>query len=652
VATSAAKAGNGLGDTYTITGSANYTLRPNFLIEAYTGITLIKVLSEPYRMDEKLGLDFLGIPGTNGPSRLYGGWPQFNVTGLSMIGYAGSENSPYVDDNWQHQYSANATWVKGAHTFRFGGDIVRQALDRFETGSGSGTFQFTGGPTTILGGASPNVYNNVANFLLGLPTTISTSRIPFEDNQTRSRNWQFSTFVKDQWQIGRALTASLGVRWDYFPMGTRTTRGLERFDYENNQMLICGVGSVPEDCGYDMGAGTFSPRLGLAYRATDKLVIRGGYGINYDPYPLAFVRDLLGNYPSGIGLSVTSPNAFQFAGRLADGIPAVQVPDITSGVIPVLGFTGQVGYIGTRQRDINQILNLNAGQVIGAGDAGRPYFARYRRTAETGLLTNVGWNDYNALQTSLQRPLSKGIQLNLAYTWSRAFGICCDNLSDNPPQIQAMDYFKLNEATLSFDRPHNFQASVVAELPFGHGKPFLNDDRSLSKIAGGWQVMALLSAYSGLPFSVTAAGTSLNLPNSTQMADKVKSDVQILGGIGAGAAWFDPLAFRAVTEPRFGNAGYNTMRGPRFANLDLSVQRQVRLTGRMSLQARAEIFNLTNTAHFDIPATANRSVSNLVLNPDGTIRNLGGFATITSTANSGRDGIDERVVRVGLRLGF
>jgi outer membrane receptor protein involved in Fe transport len=682
VHTPAAKAGNGLGDTYTITGSVHYTLASNVLIEGYTGITLIKVLSEPLRMDENLGLEFLGIPGTNGPSRLYGGWPQFNVTGLSMIGYAGSENSPYVDDNWQHQYSANATWIKDAHTVRVGGDIVRQALNRFETGSGSGTFAFVGGPTTILGGPSPNVFNTVANFLLGLPTTISTSRIPFENNQTRSRNWQFSVFAKDQWEINHALTASLGLRWDYFPMGTRTTRGLERFDYENNQMLICGVGTTPEDCGYDMGMGNVSPRLGLAFRPSDTLVVRAGYGINYDPYPLAFVRDLLGNYPSGIGLSVTSPNSFQFAGRLADGIPAVQAPDIKSGVIPVpatigaraldqkpkrgyihswnvtvqkelpWGFTGQAGYVASRQRDINQILNLNAGQVIGAGDAGRPYFQRFRRTAETGLLTNVGWNDYDALQTSLQRRFLKGLQINVAYTWSRAFGICCDNLADNPPQVQAMDYFHLNEATLSFDRPHNLQASLIAELPFGPGKRFLSDNRTLSAIAGGWQVNALFSMYSGSPFSVTSAGTSLNLPNSTQMADKVKSDVPILGGIGPGQSWFDPLAFRAVTEPRFGNAGYNTMRGPRFANLDLSVQRQFMVRDRWSLQARAEVFNVTNTPHFANPSGNGLNVSQLQLNPDGTIRNLGGFSSITATANSGRDGIDERVVRVGLRVGF
>jgi len=682
VHTPAAKAGKGLGDTYTITGSANYTLAPNFLIEAYTGITLIQVLSEPFRMDENLGLDFLGIPGTNGPSRLYGGWPQFDVTGLSRIGYAGSENSPYVDDNWQHQYSGNATWVNGDHTFRFGGDIVRQALNRFETGSGSGTFTFAGGPTTIQGGPSPNIFNNVATFMLGLPTQIQKSIIPFENNQTRSRNWQFSVFAKDQWQMSRALTASLGLRWDYFPMGTRTTRGLERFDYENNQMLICGVATIPTDCGYDMGKGNISPRLGLAYRATDTTVIRGGYGINYDPYPLAFVRDLLGNYPSSIGLTVTAPNTLQFAGRIADGIPPTPVPDISSGTIPVpanIGaraldqhpkrgyihswnvtlqrelpglFTGQVGYVATRQRDINQILNLNAGQVIGAGDAGRPYFSRFRRTAETGLLTNVGWSDYDALQTSLQRRFSGGFQMNVAYTWSRAFGICCDQLADNPPEIQARDFFNLNEARLSHDRPHNFQASVIAELPFGQGKRFLSSGGALAAVAGGWQINALFSAYSGRPFTITAAGTSLNMPNSNQMADQVAADVRILGDIGPGKSWFDPLAFRAVTEPRFGNVGLNSLRGPGFANVDLSVQRQFTARERWNVQLRAEVFNLTNTPHFDIPGGTNRNVSNLQVNADGTVRNLGGFSSITSTANSGRDGIDERVLRIGLRFGF
>jgi Carboxypeptidase regulatory-like domain/TonB dependent receptor-like, beta-barrel len=665
----ASKAGTGLGNTFTFTGSG---------ADVFTKIT---VLSEPDRIDEKLGSDFLGIPGTNGPDRLYGGWPHFSFTNnlFSNIGYAGSNNSPYIDDNWQWQYTANMTYTKGTHTIRFGGDIVRQAMNRAEPTEGSGSFTFGGGPTTILGGPSVNQFNTFATFLLGLPTSVARTIFPFENFRTRSRNWQFSSFVRDQWQPTRKLTASVGVRYDDFPMGTRTTRGMERYDVNTNQMLICGVGSVPTNCGYDIGRGNFSPRLGLAYRITEKVVARGGYGINYDPYPLAFVRDLIGNYPSSIQLTLPSPNSFGFAERIGDGIPEVPVPNVSTGVIIVPlgvsaralpdkpkrgyihsfnftvqselpgGFTGQAGYVGTRQRDINQIMDANAGQVIGAGNAGRPLFVKYGRTGATGILSNPGWTNYDSLQASVTRRMANGFQVTAAYTLSKTFGICCDQLSDGSPRVQALQYFSLNEALLPDDRPHNFQTSVVAELPFGPGKRFLNQGGVGAAIAGGWQVNALFGAYSGKPFTVTADGTSLQLNGSNQMADQIKKDVKILGGIGADKAWFDPLAFAPITEARFGTAGFDSMRGPGYANLDMSFFRDFALAGTKTLQFRVEIFNVTNTPHF---ANPNANVSNLQLNPDGTVRNLGGFATITGTANTGREGIDERLVRLGLRLGF
>ena len=680
VSEASGKQGIGTGNTVTVTGSASYLATPTFIVDTYTGGTIIKTSSVPYRIDENLGADFLGLPGTNGGGRLYGGWPQFAVTSFSPIGAAGSNGSPYIDDNWQYQFTTNATWTHGRHTVKFGGDIVRQALNRFETGSPSGTFSFAGGPTTIRGGASPNQFNNYAAFLLGLPSTVSRSIIPFENGFTRSRNWQFSTFIKDQWQVSSKVTASIGLRWDYFPMGVRTTRGLERYDFDTNQMLICGAGSVPTDCGYDMGKGNVSPRLGVAYRATDSLVIRGGFGINYDPYPLAFVRDILGNYPSSINLSVTAPNSFQYASPLASGIPAIVVPDVAAGAIPIpsnvsaraldpkpkrghvtswnltvqkelgRGFTGQVAYVATRQRDINQILDQNAGQVPGAGNAGRPLFQRFGRTAESARLTNVGWNQYDSLQSSLQRRLTEGVSLNVSYTWSKTFGICCDLLSDNPPAIQALDYFDLTKARLNVDRPHNLQLSVTAELPFGPGKALLGSGTGVvAALVRDWQVNGLLSAYSGAPFSVSADGTSLNMPGSTQRADQIKDDVAILGNIGPGQSYFDPLAFAPVTTARFGTAGYNSLRGPSVRNLDLSIYRQFRVGHGATLQFRVEAFNVTNTPHFANPSA---NVSNLQLNADGTIRNLGGFSSITGTANTGRDGIDERLIRLGLRFGF
>jgi hypothetical protein len=238
---------------------------------------------------------------------------------------------------------------------------------------------------------------------------------------------------------------------------------------------------------------------------------------------------------------------------------------------------------------------------------------------------------------SLMRRLAQGVQVNVAYTWSKAFGICCDTLSDNPPQVQALEYFSLNEARLPQDRPHNFQTSFVAELPFGAGKPFFNEGGVAAALFGGWQVNGLVSLYSGAPFTVTASGTSLDLPGSTQVADQVKSDVEILGGIGPGKPWFDTTAFVPVTERRFGTAGINSMRGPGFANFDMSVFRDFKLGGERTLQFRMEVFNLTNTPHF--------------ANPQNSV-NASNFGIISGTANSGREGIDERLFRLGLRIRF
>ena len=148
----------------------------------------------------------------------------------------------------------------------------------------------------------------------------------------------------------------------------------------------------------------------------------------------------------------------------------------------------------------------------------------------------------------------------------------------------------------------------------------------------------LASFYSGTPFTITSAATSLNLPGSSQMADQIGEARRDPRGHRARPVVLNPLAFRPVTEPRFGNAGFNTMRGPGFANFDFSVQRQFTLRDRVTLQFRAEVFNLTNTAHF--------------ANPSSNASNAASFGIISNTANSGREGIDERLFRVGFRFGF
>jgi hypothetical protein len=187
-----------------------------------------------------------------------------------------------------------------------------------------------------------------------------------------------------------------------------------------------------------------------------------------------------------------------------------------------------------------------------------------------------------------------------------------------------------NRAPAGFDIPQNFQIGWVWDLPFGKGSHMASKGAA-SWILGGWQVNGTLSAYSGTPFTVTASGASLNAPFNTQTADQVLPNVQKLGGIGSGQPYYDPKAFAAVREVRFGTAGRNILRAPGMFNTNVSLFRSFPIRERLSLQFRAESYNLTNTAHFLAPS-ANVSSGN--------------FLVITS-ANQ-----DQRQFRFGLRLQF
>jgi hypothetical protein len=147
----------------------------------------------------------------------------------------------------------------------------------------------------------------------------------------------------------------------------------------------------------------------------------------------------------------------------------------------------------------------------------------------------------------------------------------------------------------------------------------------------------MVSIMSGVPFTVYADDTSLNLPGSAQTADQVGT-VRKLGGVGRSTPYYDPTAFADVTQARFGNTGFNTLRGPGLFNWDFGLQREFSVNGRVKLQLRAESFNFTNHPHLGTP--------------DNFVGDGEDFMTITSTQSLAREGIDERQFRVGLRVVF
>jgi len=308
----------------------------------------------------------------------------------------------------------------------------------------------------------------------------------------------------------------------------------------------------------------------------------------------------------------------------------------------------QIGYVANRQDRMSIPQNLNYGQ-IGGGAASQPFNQPglpdgLRTTSGMTVLRPLGRVTYDSLQASVNRRLSNGFQITAAYTYANTI----DWWADNIPIPEYWDLNKGEQSGIYAAVPHKFDASAVYELPFGAGRKFLHDGGLLGKIVGGWQLNTFVTASSGKPFTVGASSASLNAPGSNQRADQVKDEAAIYG-FKPGASYFDATAFKPVTEARFGTAKLNSLRGPGVANLDMSLFRTVTLSGTTHLQFRLEAFNVTNTPHFATPGNLN--VSNLQLNPDGSVRNLNGFGVISSTQSIGRE-YDERYLRLGIRLSF
>ncbi|MCC7340236.1 MAG: TonB-dependent receptor [Bryobacterales bacterium] len=659
--------GNDTGTIHSLTVGGSHVITPSLLLDGHFGFTEQNQNGHDEAYGKNIGLDTLHIPGTNGPTVRESGMPGFQISSYeSMGGYTPS--SPRFRTDQQYQYSANMAWTKGRHNFRWGGELAHQLMNHYQPAGAFGPrggFTFSGGATALNGGSAPNQFNSLGSFLLGLPATYGKS-IPTTDFM-RTRLWNMGFYFRDRWEVSRAVTLNLGLRWEYYPMVVRDNRGVERYDWSTNQILIGGLGGIPKDLGVGNSKKLFAPRFGLAWRLSDKTVIRTGYGISIDPFPLAI--PLRSSYPTVIEQSGVSPNTYSYAGQLANGIPLPVLPDISSGILTLpgsittitiedefrrgyvqsfnftlqrqlgRGFVAQAGYVGSRSIRLTNRRDLNA-SYPGGGAAGRPYFAAFGRNVATTLHEPAYTSTYDSLQAQLDRRFTNGLSFGLAYTWSKAIGFGANNDSGlffNTPSALAR-----NRSLLNFDRPHNLRLSSVYELPFGKGKSWLQSGLP-ALLAGGWQVNGIYSAYSGSPFSVTTSGASVNAPGNSQVADQVKTDVQMTGGTGPGQSWFDPLAFAPVTAVRFGNAGLNILRGPSYFNLDLGVFRNFAIHEKVNLQFRAEAFNATNTPHFNNPGA---TVSSMVRNADGSIRSLGGYTEITSAQ------ADERQVRFSVRLSF
>jgi hypothetical protein len=648
--------------------SGTYVFSPNLVFDAYFGYDRNDMYSKQPNQAKNLGWTLLQIPGLN-TSNLpqnkqlqQGGMPLLAIDGFASLGPANIYQPQSYHDP-ERNYNVNANWMKGTHNVRAGFDADLQDSNEMQyqiTGSSyianSGGFHFTQGTTQLQGGPGGNDFNAFASFLVGVAQD-SGKIYQFPDEYT-TRSRILSFYIRDRWQATPRLTVSYGVRYEYFPFPRRVGSGLEFYNPASGTMSICGIGSTPVDCGITRDRQHLTPRFGLAYRVTDSTVIRAGYSMATDPNFFitgSFSVDGRLNYPYIFGQLLLPPNSLSYATTLRQGLPAVAPPNVSSGVVPVPGLAAvttydnsnyvrgyvqtwnftveqrvsnwlaSAGYVGSRAIDPQDTLEMNWSGING-GAAGQILNQMTGRTASTLFVGTMGTNTYDSLQARTQGHFSWG-QIGTTYTFGKALGYAPINAMLKIPQ-----YFGLNRGPVTTDIRHMFALTGVFDLPFGKGKHWAQTGVA-SKVAGGWQISTVVTAHTGLPFTATASNSTLNAQFSSQFADCLSAPQEI----GSILGWYNKSSFAAPGAGRFGTCGTNSLRGPGLINVDGGVQRLFKLTEKVAMTFRAEMFNTANTPHHSLPV-GNVSTST--------------FMQATGILGTGREGVEQRALRLALRLSF
>jgi len=628
--------GTGIDRTQSAAINYNHIFSPVQMTEVRFGVSRYRndAFNADYRTNAS---DAIGIRGVNVSEFTSG------LTGIQIAGYSGpvvgySPSLPWIRSETVFNLVNHWTRTMGNHTVKWGVDIrrIRDELLQNQTFSPRGRFDFGVG-TTALNCAAPcdnrtGFTNAFASFLLDLPSQVGRD-LPLFFPAYRAT--QLFSFFQDKWQVSKKLTVDFGLRWEFYPPGTpRFPGGFSNYDPVNNNLVLAGIGSNPSNLGMQTNYKNFAPRTGIAYRLTEKTVLRAGFGISFEPFP---DNTYAYNFPVRQNNAFNQLNGFTPA-VLLDGRPASMAagfPPATPAEIPSNGmisaatpalrnqsysvinlqfregyveswnfavqralprnFTAEVAYVGNHGVVIPTRHNLNAGLVAGAGANGQPMFPRFGRTAST-VVSFIGTSShYHSMQAKLDRRFSSGLLVTTSYTFAKATGITDE---DGEPAYYINP--RRSYSKLGHNRAHTYVQSFVYELPFGKGKPYLSSVPA-GLLLGGWQVAGVLTLMSGTPLNFGAPNAPLNAPGNAQ-SPNISGPVRILHGVDE-AFWFDPSNFSAPAPGTFGNLGRNILGGPNFFGFDASLSRKITIREGWTVEIRADAIDAFNKAQFGNPDT-------------------------------------------------
>jgi TonB dependent receptor len=544
-------------------------------------------------------------------------------SGITAIG--ASTTLPFYLVPNRFSYGDDVIWTSGAHSVKFGGSATRYRENTWAPFIVGGNWTFPN-ITAFLQGAASQVQGQVSDV-----------QNPTADATKDYRYWLFSPYIEDQWKTTSKLTLTLGLRYSPATMIGEVRHQM----YNLLNPFVPGGKFVPvtTESASNPSLRNFDPRLGLAFDPSSdhKTSIRASFGMFHN---VLFSRDL--NYwlqPPFLTATQTSalgllyPNLFS---NLGPGANVVNVP--TNGTLSITNgdyfgvhstpyqmqwnFNIQrelmpntvlsALYIGSHnlhmfiQRDFNYpqpCMSATAGcfyngALTFSGPTGVPNARLDPQYNSLQLADNLADSHYQALQTSLDHRFSIGWQAQVSYTFSKSidngsgtYGLDGGGIASNPFNAA------LDRGLSNFNRKHNFRLSGVYNLPF-------HAQGAIGGFVNGWQVVGVFSYLSGSPANPTSApnrvftgtGSNAGRPNAVAGCD-------LYSGFHTLSAWFNTACFTEQASGTYGNAGRDTIIGPNLWNLDNSVTKDFRVKEALTVQFRAEAFNIMNHPSFQLPNT-------------------------------------------------
>ena len=556
------------------------------------------------------------------------GLPTFNLTGFSQLGTpttlgttpipaSGSGNRPVLKSGKVWQLLDNFSWIRDRHAIKFGVDLSRVTEFAKATNSARPSFTFNG---TYTG-------SGLGDFLLGYVFSANTS----QQQLLTIQQYVYDAYVQDDWKVSRKLTLNLGLRYEL------PTPFFEARDRQSNFVLDAGpcqlqLVTVAQrgQCNADLGrymtrldTNNFAPRVGLAYQATDKTVVRAGFGIFYGRDENFGISARLPSNPPWVSTATFTGTAAASVFLLKNGLPANALALTATGFnanttvysqpfdFPTSyveqwnlniqrqlpgDFVAQIGYTGSEAHKLLFPINMNqAVPGTGSVNSRRPYQGVGNITYYAPLINST----YHAMVAKLERRFARGLSLLASYTFGHSLDGEGNEHDTNDPAPQNVRNLAAEKGSSNFDVRHRMAISGFYLLPFGKNSGFA------SYLIRDWQLSGIFSAQTGQPFTATLS-TDPSGTGATARPNRI-ADGNLPTDQRTRTHWFDTTAFVAATCVCFGNSGRDILRGPGFMDLDLAVIRDFRFAERFRVQFRAESFNLMNHPNLGLP---NSSIGN------------------------------------------